>query len=158
MKAVDKLLVTIYTDASFKKVNGKIHASFAMYAKCKHGVLTKSLPINKTVDNPNEAEAYACYTAIKLCKCKWDDIKVAFINTDSLHTCIKMWPFKYRQKVKGSDRFNSIIKSMKEYCKDNNIETRFKHVKAHTGGNDTRSWLNDWCDRNAKKERLRNEV
>ena len=158
MIATDKLLVTIYTDASFKKDHGKFHASFAMYAKCKHGILTKSLPISIQVENATEAEAYGCYIAIKLCKQKWNDMKIAFVNTDSQQTCIKMWPFKYRQKVGGSDKFNSIIKSMKEYCKDNNIEHRFKHVKAHTNGTDIRSWLNDWCDKNAKKERRKSEI
>jgi hypothetical protein len=30
-------------------------------------------------------------------------------------------------------------------------EYEFRHVKAHTGKTDARSWVNDWCDQEAKK-------
>ena len=32
-----------------------------------------------------------------------------------------------------------------------NLTIEFRHVKAHNGTSDKRSFVNDWCDKNAKK-------
>ena len=32
------------------------------------------------------------------------------------------------------------------------IEVEFRHVKAHSGINDSRSYVNEWCDAEAKKQ------
>ena len=34
----------------------------------------------------------------------------------------------------------------------------YRHVKAHNGTPDSRSWQNDWCDKEAKKWRKRKET
>lgn len=42
---------------------------------------------------------------------------------------------------------------VKEFALDNRykgINVRYRHVPGHTNINDARSWVNRWCDRNAK--------
>ena len=34
-----------------------------------------------------------------------------------------------------------------------NIQFEMKHVRAHNGTKDTRFWINNWCDKHAKKGR-----
>lgn len=43
--------------------------------------------------------------------------------------------------------YNKVLNESK-----NKAIIEFRHVKAHTGINDKRSYVNDWCDLEAKKQ------
>ncbi len=140
------MLVTIYTDASIKK-NGK--ATYAFRAKSLYGTLTgKGLITDDIGRSTNRAEHFAIRTAIKKVMTTWTDSTVYFINTDSLRCCETYWNLG---GIKKGGRSKDIIKEAKKvvkYFKEKNLEIRLKHIKAHTGKSDTRSWLNNWCDQN----------
>lgn len=76
------------------------------------------------------------------------------INTDSLNSIailqndrghIKRYGLQFGNMLRRE--FNKIVES---YPKDIKIE--FRHVKAHSGVDDSRSFVNEWCDTNAKRE------
>jgi hypothetical protein len=86
---------------------------------------------------------------------------ILFVNTDSLAVCHSMWPpgiGRQNRKItsKHPDSLQ-IINSIKDFIYKKNLIGRFKHVKAHQGGKDIRSWVNERCDENAKKQRLKSE-
>ena len=158
----DKKICTIYTDASFKIVGDKVLSSWAMYARCNNGRLEHSANFkNNSSKDPTHAEARAIFKAIKMCYKKWPDIDIVFVNTDSLAVCHSMWPNgigRQNMKIsKSKPESYQIIKAMQEWLIKHNLISRFKHVKAHTGNSDVRSWVNDRCDKNAKKQRLKSE-
>lgn len=45
----------------------------------------------------------------------------------------------------GAKTFAMLTRRQKEYA-------QFRHVKAHNGTEDKRSWVNDWCDRQCKMQ------
>lgn len=72
---------------------------------------------------------------------------ILYVNSDStfvLHTV--------DGTIKSKSRLNQpIIQAIQHIIKDYKIIAR--HVKAHTGNlEESRSWVNDWCDRAAKAE------
>lgn len=157
-----KVICTIYTDASWKQVGKNVLSSWAMYARCNDEKLEHSEMFkNNSSKNPTHAEARAIFRAIRKATKKWPNIDIIFVNTDSLAICHSMWPDgigRQRMKVvntKGGTY--QIVTAMKKWLDENNYVHRFKHVKAHQGGKDVRSWVNELCDKNAKKQRLKSE-
>lgn len=154
--------VTIYTDASWCPETKQ--AVWAFYARCDEGTLKEHGSCEGTVECNNSAEMYAIHEAIKMVSVEWPDKIGYFVNTDSLTCCEMLWP----ERIKKTDHFNipqaqRIKKYIKEICPEKESSQhpwlRVKHVKAHTGKGDIRSWLNRWCDKNALKNlrKLREE-
>jgi len=166
-KSEKKLLCTVYTDASWKEISPKrgkktVLSSWAMYARCKDEKIEMAQSFtNNSSESPTHAEARAIYNAIKKCYNKWPDLDIIFVNTDSLAVCHSMWPDGIgRQNMRVTNNQPEtlgIINVMKEWIEKRNLIHRFKHVKAHTGGNDIRSKVNDLVDRKAKEIRLKSE-
>lgn len=40
---------------------------------------------------------------------------------------------------------------LKNTCKTKKNKFKYRHVKAHTSIKDSRTWVNNWCDKEAKK-------
>jgi ribonuclease HI len=157
-----KILCTIYTDASYKVVNNTVISTGAMYAKCQDQLLKESFPFeNNSIVSPTHAEAETIFRAIKKCYEKWGNLGVIFVNTDSLAVCHSMWPEgmgrQHFRINKSQKEAKSVIVNIRNFIKEKGLEQRFKHVKAHQGGKDIRSWVNEVCDSEAKKERLKIE-
>lgn len=157
-----KILCTIYTDASYKEVNGIIISTGAMYAKCQDQLLKESFPFpNDSMVSPTHAEAETIFQAIIKCYEKWNNLGVIFVNTDSLSVCHSMWPEgmgrQHMRINKSQKEAKKVIVNIRNFVKEKDLEQRFKHVKAHEDGKDIRSWLNEVCDLEAKKERLKIE-
>jgi hypothetical protein len=136
------MLVTIYTDASFKK--GR--AAGAAWIRSKRGLVkyTTRYPAKE----PTHAEGIIIERAIARALEEWDNIEVFFVVTDSLNMCKFLWPFadvsprrRYQEK-----NVNTILK----LCKDNKAQLRTKHIKGHQNPDKSiQTWLKNWCDKNA---------
>lgn len=142
--------VTIYTDASHCPDTKR--AVWAFYARCSDGVIKEHGECKGTVNCSTSAEMYAIYEAVKMCKAEWPELEGFFINTDSLTSCKMLWPDNLAKtdhyKIPQAQRIKRYIEGdMKQW----GTWSRVKHVKAHTGQNDIRSWLNRWCDKRAIK-------
>lgn len=141
----NKKYLTINTDASFHPI--KKTSGYAFYIKCddftlKHsGVFKNNIP-----ENSMEAELMCIGNAVYAVLNLKDVPKVdcIIINTDCIPAIHRIMKKKHPLGIK----VKSLIDSLKWKCGQANI--KIKHVKAHTNKQDSRSWVNDWCDKNAK--------
>lgn len=136
--------LTINTDASFfpnEKVGG-----YAFYIVCDFFKIKKSGVLKNPI-NSGEAErqsiANALYTLVY--GCEKFEVDSIILNTD----------FKAIIKEVKNPRdtvvlITNLIEKLKKKTKATNFEIR--HVKAHSGISDARSFVNEWCDREAKNE------
>lgn len=145
------MLVTVYTDASLWNDTG----AWAYWAKSSMGTIRKAGVIPFPPKNSDIAEMYAIAKAVVGAYQEWgENVKVIFINTDSLHCCRAMWPF---YKNYPDKEHQQLADRMMQWCDGHGLTIRAKHVKAHTDNTDVRSYLNDWCDQNAKAARRKAE-
>lgn len=148
------MIVTINTDASYHHPS-KI-GSYAYWIKSDYGVINKYGCFKEVVENNQVAELMAIVNALHaLSKSNWECIRRIVINTDCMNvihylngdkSAIK----RYDIKVKYFKSIGALyFKYKKEYFPDAHIFLR--HVKAHVDITDSRKYVNDWCDKYAKK-------
>lgn len=148
------MLVTLNTDASFDSNTGI--AAFAMWAACDLGRIKFSKVLRDKCKNSDEAEMKAIINAIHIVCDRIPSVSHIIINTDSLHSIAVFKNDKHHQRkyMGGSKKFSiyrcELNKVVAKFKKSVNIELR--HVKAHTDNTDVRSFVNQWCDDNAKEK------
>lgn len=76
-----------------------------------------------------------------------------FVFTDSMATI---------NLLKGGKSKNDTLMRLKvafdKMVKEHNLDITLRHVRAHKNPNrSTRNWLNNWCDKSAKKSRMEHE-
>lgn len=138
--------VTINTDASFKEGIG----AYAFWIKCDHFTLKRSGYFRERVKDPTIAEAQCIANAIAAITDKAENLEFDYvvINTDSKGAISGI-----KSGSKEIYKFiNLLINQLKARvgCK----KVSLRHVKAHSGKKDARSWVNDWCDKECKRQRL----
>lgn len=140
---------TINTDASFSPTTKK--AAYAMWLVSNSFVIKKSGLFKEECEKAEEAEIKCILNAFFLIKEQTYLTKI-IVNTDCLNaihiltTSVKEilkyklgWGKKYR-------------KQFVRYTKDLKATIEFRHVKAHNDTETKRTWVNDWCDKQAKIE------
>lgn len=137
--------ITINTDASFNhehKVGG-----YAFYIVCDLFKIQKGGRFKNHPRTPEEAEIMCIGNAIatllaqkELPACKW-----LVINTDCTGGMDKIRMQKTPLSIEVNKLWSKLI------VKLGSKKNKFRHVKAHNGTPDARSWVNDWCDKEAKK-------
>jgi len=142
--------ITINTDASFHpglKVGG-----YAFYVVCDLFKIQKGGMFKCQPRSPIEAEMMCMANALTalLRQKELPTAKLIVINSDCL------WSFSQigRKKQGVGKTVAKILKQVRQEMAWKGIvmpEYEFRHVKAHNGTKDARSWVNDWCDREAKK-------
>lgn len=149
------MIVTINTDASYIKSH-KI-AAFAFWIVCDDFTIKRSGVIRGKVESSSQAEMMSILNAF-FCLFVHDMKKVSkiILNTDSMncihlisdnHLCVKKYKLGYLVPL--------LIKLNKMRLKNKwiaGIPIHLRHVKAHTLNKDGRSYVNEWCDRQAKAE------
>lgn len=132
------------TDASFcheTKCGG-----YAFWIKTDHVTFKKFSWFKDNPSNPSDAEIKAIANGLHYLIRLGNVPKVEriIINTDSI-TAIKhiSTPIDSAPIL-----INKYIAELKKLTGAASVE--FRHVKAHTKTGDKRSWVNDWCDKNAK--------
>lgn len=151
------MLVTINTDASFHP-DFKVGA-YAFWVVCNEFKLQKAGYLKKLCKNPDEAEMNCIINALHQTLSSKVKISKIIINTDSLNSIRvfendKEGVKKYQLHIWKSKRklFNKIKHDYKGRERiSNSIDIEFRHVKAHSGVKDKRSYVNEWCDKNAKR-------
>lgn len=149
------MLVTINTDASFHPIHK--YGAYAFWAVCNEFKITKSGVFRGKCMNSHDAEAKCIINALRVVLFAHNGITKIIVNTDSLNAIAlitndkahikryigqnqKMW-----QHIRTAH--NKVLHNSKSKPK---IE--FRHVRAHTGADDKRSYVNEWCDAEAKKQ------
>lgn len=135
------MLVTINTDASFWHHQQK--GSWAFWAVCNKFKITKSGVFRGKVKNSSEAELKCMINAV-FCVLKADvGITKVIINTDS-QICMKA--------IARNNPNSSLYKCVTMFRNmTKGVAIEMRHVKAHSGVKDARSYVNEWCDTHAKK-------
>tara|TARA_B100001179_G_scaffold217701_1_gene189780 strand:- start:412 stop:897 length:486 start_codon:yes stop_codon:yes gene_type:complete len=145
------MLCTINTDASFH-TRFKVGA-FAFWAVSNDFRITKAGYLRNLCVNPDEAEMKCIINAVSTVLSSNKNISKLIINTDSLNSKavferdfehIKKYNLSRWKNLRGI--FNKTINDKSK----RKISIEFRHVKAHTNNTDARSYVNDWCDKNAK--------
>lgn len=143
--------VTINTDGSFcpvQKVGG-----FACWIKSDIGTITKTGPI-KCANDSQDCEMKAVANAVFILEKSYMNngkISSIVINSDCQSMVSKIG-------IRSKNEIGKYIaKAIRDIRNENSPKNKssfhkFKHVKAHNGTPDARSWVNDWCDRMAKAE------
>ena len=144
--------VTINTDASFCPITKA--AGFAFWITCDNGRSKVSWTV-KNAETPTDAEIKCIANAIYyLEKSKFNNGKInrIFINSDC-KPCFGLIRRKSPNKI-GRFIANHLRKIFKDNPrKTNDVRYELRHVKAHTGDlTEKRSFVNNWCDKEAKKE------
>ena len=140
------MLVTVNTDASFHPDSK--HGAYAFWIVCDEFRLKRSDVFKTKCRNPDDAEARCIINALSALKNR-PDIRI-IVNTDSLNAIALLTNNKkHIRRYMGNRKWTHITKAFKK-LNLSNIE--FRHVKAHSGKGDKRSYVNEWCDRKAKSE------
>lgn len=143
------MLVTINTDASFHP--SLKYGAYAFWAICNDFKITKSGVFRKKCINPDDAEAKCIINALTVILKAHKGISKIIINTDSLNAIAYLKNDKKHIRKYGLIP-NKGIEFSRLFCllvKKTVIE--FRHVKAHSGVDDARSYVNEWCDSESKR-------
>lgn len=141
-------LVTVFTDASFDhktKAGG-----YAVWIKASWGRLQHWGRLRMKADTSQVAEAAALVNGICLAARKMDmrpgDTIVAVSDCKNAIDMLRHGQGWSKQK-------RALVEMVRSETRARGINVVFRHVKAHTGGTDARSWVNDWCDKRAREGR-----
>lgn len=136
--------ITINTDASYYEGAG----GFAFYIVCDLFKIQKGGMFKKSQNSPLVCEAMAIGNAFAtlLAQKELPEVGIIVINTDC-KLAIKNISSSKKEPYK---QINAMMGRLRTRC---NAKISFRHVKAHNGTPDARSWVNDWCDKEAKKWR-----
>lgn len=142
------MLCTINTDASFHP-EYKVGA-FAFWSVCDQFRIQKAGFLRDFVKNPDEAEIKCIINALKVTLNSDKTISKIIINTDSLNAKAVFENDKKHVQKYGLKKWRRLEKMFSNLVKKHNVSYEIRHVKAHTGDDNARSYVNEWCDKNAK--------
>ena len=146
------MLCTINTDASFNRKR-KI-GTFAFWSKMNTTTIKRSGKLRGSVDKSCEAELKTIINAIHVTLEREAEITRVIVNTDSMNSIHILTNSKKdirRYKLQWGGKFYyAYRKTLEQFPCVKNIE--YRHVKSHSGVQDARSYVNEWCDTMAKRE------
>ena len=141
------MLVTVNTDASFSPQH-KIGA-YAFWIVCDQGRIIYSGPLPEA-SSSTDAEIRCIINALKaLADSKFTNVSKIVINSDALCAFNMIQP-KAKKGTTAKTCFEVLVRLRNKYNHKVDIH-EFRHVKAHSGTAEKRKWVNDWCDKTAKK-------
>lgn len=137
--------ITINTDASFhpiEKVGG-----YAFYIVCDLFKITKSGMFKAHPKHAQEAEIMCIGNAIAtlLSQKELPTSKWIILNTDCLVAVDMIKANSQPVPKKVFELWDELTTKLQSDNKE------FRHVKSHNGKDNARSYVNDWCDKEAKK-------
>lgn len=137
--------VTITTDIS---LIGK-YCSYAFWISTDYGPIKRSGMLRKRTKNSSLAELMCIANAVHFFVKSGIKTKRLIINTDSKSSIVYV-KAKSLQRMRDQD-MAKVAGLINEMLFGNYDEITFRHVKAHKGTKSKRSFVNDWCDREAKR-------
>jgi len=149
------MLVTINTDASFHPQLK--YGAYAFWAVSNNFKITKSGVFKSVCINSHDAETRCIINALSIVLLSHKDITKIIVNTDSQNSIHILTNDKenIRRYLGTNQKMVKILRTEfnKVLSKNlNKVKIEFRHVKAHSGINDKRSYVNEWCDAEAKKQ------
>lgn len=143
------MVVTINTDASWHSAL-KVGA-FAFWIVSNKGRVLKCGAFKNQVSNSSKAEAQCIINALHALKeQKWNDIKLAVINTDSKNA-IAIFTKDKAEIKRWKLQWGDPLRKKFEELKAGLGKVDFRYVPAHKNIKDSKTWVNDWCDKKAKE-------
>lgn len=145
------MIATVNTDASF--FSKRKLGTYAFWLVCDEFKIQQAGAFKEQVGGADQAEVQCILNALTVLKRREaKGITKVIVNTDSLNA-ISI----FRNQKDQVKRFHIGSWSKRYYTMFKKLardlpEVEFRHVRAHTGKQDARSYVNDWCDREAKKE------
>lgn len=132
--------ITVFSDASHHPDG---HAGYAYFLRDESTIVKESHALPWKADRSTDVEEFAmCHAILRALDTipnePGDEIVA---QTDCTHVI-------YRFEVEHSVATKSVI----GWLTDAGVSLRFKHVRAHSGVDDKRSYVNRWCDSNARRE------
>lgn len=148
------MIVTINTDASFSHEYQK--GAFAFWIICNQGKFCHSGMLRKKCINSHVAEMKCIINAVhQLGTIGFTFITKIIINTDSMNSIALINNDKKSIKKYGLHKWGKQLQDdFKNTVKRFNligIPIEPRHVKAHQNTEDRRTFVNNWCDSEAKK-------
>lgn len=138
--------VTIYTDASHMPSTNK--GTWAFWIRWEFGRIIKSGKFKDEITDSNKAEIRCILNAIYIAKKSIvDQIKGIVIVTDSKNA-IQMLSFR-KKKPNVLMKFAPELFTFDMMVKG--LDIKFKHIKGHRGGRTMQSYINEQCDKMARK-------
>lgn len=132
------MVVTINTDASY--CHKRKAAGYAFWITSKEGRVKRAGKLRKA-ETSFEAEAMAIANALHVFITLKLDCTYLIINTDCANVITAV---KHRSPA-------DVIKKISKLIDQTGIKKyELRHVKAHSGKKDARSFVNEWCDKMAK--------
>jgi ribonuclease HI len=143
------MLITINTDASYR--HDLKMGSYAFWIVCNQGKIMRSGPL-KEAKSPLESEMKCIANALHcLLHSNITDVHHIIINSDALHAFERVGLKKEGMGKEIALLLKRIRKKYLPITEAGKIMHEFRHVKAHSGTESARKWVNDWCDKAAKK-------
>ena len=140
-------IITINTDASFSKEHN--YGTYAYRIRSNNFLYKGSGVFKDTVENSTDAESRAIAVALWILKQQKADFDVLVINRDNIGARAngkKSYQIHLKHQIK---KYKQVLS--KTHGKRIR-KIKFKHVKAHTNTKDSRSYVNNWCDKACKSE------
>lgn len=145
------MLVTVNTDASWHPLHK--YAAYAFWAVCSDWKIKKSGQLKHKCLSSTEAELKCIVNALSIVL-PHGGISKVIVNTDCLNAIYLITEDKenidryIRNEVVG--RCADAIAVYLQIKSKKSVLIEFRHVKSHTGVGDARSYVNEWCDKEAK--------
>ena len=149
------MVVTINTDASFSRYHEV--GSYAFWIKCDEFNIGKSGMLKKRVSRPEIAEFRCVLNALHtlFTQKTTERIGLIVVNTDCMNVIHLINNDKeaiQRYHLASWGRYLvNVYDSLRIKHKQFKTKIEFRHVKAHTDTDISRNFINDWCDKEAKK-------
>lgn len=125
---------TVITDASWcpdTRASG-----YGVWVSANHGKFKRSGSFKKKPENSYEAELWAAYNGIDLAV--RNGATRILIQTDCLQVVNYI-----------NNKTNQCVKELRKLCNNQKIKIFAKHVKGHTNREQSRYYVNRWCDAEA---------
>lgn len=136
--------LTVFSDASFHESGA---AGYAFYVRDDTTIIKEGFPVPWIANSSTEIEMFAmCHAilhALDYLPHEPGDVVVA--QTDCEHV-IRGFDLNCKTSEYEANMRDSVLSALRR----SDIRLRWKHVKAHTGAKDVRSYVNQFCDTHAK--------
>jgi ribonuclease HI len=147
------MLCTINTDASFSKYHKM--GGYAFWAVSNTFKITKSGAFKAKCTDSTDCEIKCIINALMTVLHGCAGVTRVIVNTDSMNAIHILTNDRDAQKrwcrgVKINGKYRAAYHKVLSGAKSRAV-IEFRHVKAHTGEDSARSWVNEWCDTEAKK-------
>ena len=139
--------LTVFADASF--CHRSMAAGYAIWARDDDRKVARHAPIPVPMESSGSAELFALSLGIleAIDSLHHEPGFIVVAQSDCEHAIRIL-----TGETTGSPEESGMRDSVRAALAANGLNLRFKHVKGHTGDEDKRSYVNRWCDINARRE------